>query len=43
MIPDDLLPPSDDSDEEDGIRAVVVNVNRQQAVVYDESDEDSDD
>lgn len=41
MIPDDMLPPSDCSDEEMG--NLVVNANRQNAVTYEESDDESDD
>ena len=40
MIPDDMLPPSDDSDNED-IGDMVVNTNRAQ-VVYEETDSSSD-
>ncbi|XP_060081647.1 probable RNA-binding protein EIF1AD [Ylistrum balloti] len=42
MIPDDLLPPSDDSDEENECD-IVVNINRQQVAVYDESDDSEED
>ncbi|XP_071164076.1 probable RNA-binding protein EIF1AD [Mytilus edulis] len=45
MIPDDMLPPSDSSDEDVG--DLVVNTNRQKVAVYEESDnetsEDDDD
>lgn len=41
MIPDDMLPPSDSSDEEMGDR--VVNANRQNAITYEESDDETDD
>lgn len=42
MIPDDLLPPSDDSDDDNDCDSVV-NINRQQVAVYDESDDSEDD
>ena len=41
MIPDDMLPPSDDSDNED-IGDMVVNANRPQ-VMYEDCDTSSDD
>lgn len=41
MIPDDMLPPSDDSDNDD-IGDMVVNANRPQ-VVYEDTDSDSED
>lgn len=41
MISDDMLPPSDSSDEDMG--DLVVNTNRQNAAVYEESDNDSED
>lgn len=40
MIPDDMLPPSDDSDYEES--DLVVNANRRNIVYYEESSEDSD-
>ncbi|OWF36609.1 probable RNA-binding protein EIF1AD [Mizuhopecten yessoensis] len=41
MISDDLLPPSDDSDEDNTCDSVM-NINRKQVAVYDESDESDD-
>ena len=41
MIPDDMLPPSDDSDNDD-IGDMVVNANRPQ-VMYEDTDSDSED
>ena len=41
MIPDDMLPPSDDSDN-DEIADMVVNANRPQ-VVYEDTDTSTDD
>lgn len=43
MISDDLLPPSDNSDDDDdNTGGSVMNINRHQVVVYDESDESED-